>query len=170
VGAFFTALDEGNFGKAMDRWVGPSGSIQLQIEKPLGNNTQRGQLAQREAESEQLRIGQTDLNRQIKLSVVENAGTLQQTVARVQLAQDAVGFYQTVVDSEFARFGIGETTLLNTVVTQQQQNGALLALVAARQDLAQRIAQLRFQTGTLVTNGAVRVQDLVTVPAIGRQP
>jgi hypothetical protein len=41
--------------------------------------------------------------------------------------------------------------------------------VAARQDLAQQIARLRFQTGTLVTDGAVRVQDLVTVPAIGRQ-
>lgn len=141
----------------------------MQIEKPLGNNTQRGQLAQREAESEQLRIAQTDLNRQIKLSVVENAGTLQETVARVQLAQAAVGFYQTVVDAELARFGIGEATLLNTVVTQQQQNDALLTLVAARQDLAQQIARLRFQTGTLVTDGAVRVQDLVTVPAIGRQ-
>jgi outer membrane protein TolC len=27
VGAFFTALDESNFGKAIDRWVGPSSSI-----------------------------------------------------------------------------------------------------------------------------------------------
>jgi hypothetical protein len=49
--------------------------------------------------------------------------------------------------------------LLDTVITQQQQIDAQLSLILARQELAQRLAQLQFQTGTLVTVPAPAARD-----------
>jgi len=164
VGTFYTALDQGNFGNAADRWVGPSATASLTFEKPLGNNALHGQYVQREAEAEQSRIARNELARQIRLGVLESTGTVQEAVARLLQAQAAVGYYQTMVDAQTQRLRIGETTLVDTVVTQQQQTLAMAALTLARQDLAHRIAQARFETGTLVTNGVVRIQDLITVP------
>jgi outer membrane protein TolC len=151
VGTWFTAIGEGSGPKALDRWVGPSAGIGLQYEKPLGNNQARGVLAQREAEVAQRQIAQRDLDRRIRLGVVESAGTLEQAAARVAQAEAAVGFYETTVNAEMQRFRGGDVTLLDTVITQQQQIDALLSLVLARQELAQRLAQLQFQTGTLIT-------------------
>ncbi|ODS52588.1 MAG: hypothetical protein ABS36_16180 [Acidobacteria bacterium SCN 69-37] len=151
VGTWFTALGEGSGPKALDRWVGPSAGVGFQYEKPLGNNQAEGLLAQREADTALRQIAQRDLDRRIRLSVVESAGTLEQAAARVAQAEAAVGFYETTVNAELQRFRTGDVTLLDTVITQQQQIDAQLALVLARQELAQRLAQLQFQTGTLVT-------------------
>jgi outer membrane protein TolC len=161
---FYTAIDSGNFKAAADRWAGPSANVGLQFEKPLGNNTLRGQYLQRQAEAEQDRISAVELDRQIRLNILQSTGTFQDAVTRLQQAQAAVGYYQTMIDAETQRFRIGEATLIDTVTTQEQQIDAMLTLVAARQDLAARIAQLRFQTGTLVIDGNVRTQDLLTLP------
>ncbi len=151
LGSFFTALGEGSGPKALDRWVGPSATVAIQYEKPLGNNTAQGALVQREAELEQRRIAQRDLDRRIRLGVVQAAATIEQAAARVAQAEAAVENFQTIVDAEMARFRAGDVTLLDTVITQQQQVEAQLQLVLARQELAQRMAELEFQTGQLVS-------------------
>jgi outer membrane protein TolC len=159
VGTWFTALGEGSGPKALDRWVGPSAGIGLNYEKPLGNNQAQGLLVQREADVAQRQIAQRDLDRRIRLAVVESAGTLEQAAARVAQAEAAVGFYQTTVNAEMQRFRAGDVTLLDTVITQQQQIDAQLSLIFARQELAQRLAQLQFQTGTLVAVPAPAARD-----------
>lgn len=159
VGTWFTALGEGSGPKALDRWVGPSAGVGFEYEKPMGNNGARGVLVQREAEVTQRQIARRDLDRRIRLRVVESAGTLEQAAARVAQAEAAVGFYETTVNAEMQRFRGGDVTLLDTVLTQQQQIDALLALVIARQDLAQRLAELQYQTGTLVTVPPAAARD-----------
>jgi len=158
VSAWFTALDEGTAAEAVDRWVGPSASVDLQFEKPLGNNVRLGLLAQREAEARRRGIDQRDLARQIQLKVIQSARTVQDARARVEQAQAAVDFYQTTIDAEFARLQGGNSTVLDTVITQQQQNGALLGLVAAQLDLALRMAELRFETGTLISGAGLSTE------------
>jgi len=128
-------------------------------EKPLGNNQAEGLLVQREADAALRQITQRDLDRRIRLAVVESAGTLAQAAARVAQAEAAVGFYETTVNAEMQRFRAGDVTLLDTVITQQQQIDAQLSLVLARQELAQRLAQLQFQTGALVTVPAGEARD-----------
>lgn len=159
VGSWFTALGEGSGPKALDRWVGPSASVGVRFEKPLGNNSAQGVLVQREADAAQRQIAQRDLDRRIRLGVVESAATLQEVAERVTQAEAAVGFYQTTVGAEMQRFRAGDVTLLDTVLTQQQQIDAQLTLILARQELAQRLAQLQFQTGTLVTLPAGGARD-----------
>ncbi len=169
LGAWVTALDEGTVSKALDRWVGPSASVGVQFEKPFGNNIARGQLEQREADATLRDIDQADLARVIQLRVLQSTGTLQQSIAEVEQARSAVDFYQATVDAELARLRAGDSTVLDTIVTQQQQIGARLSLVSAQLELARRIVELRYETGTLVTGGTVRAQDLVTAPGGGRQ-
>lgn len=168
-GAWVTALDEGTVGKALDRWVGPSASIGVQFEKPFGNNLAQGQLAQREAEATLRQIDQADLSRIIQLRVLQTSGTLQQSVTQVDQARAAVEFYGTTVEAEMVRLRAGDATVLDTIVTQQQQIGARLALVSAQLELARRIVGLRYETGTLVSGGTVDARALVTVPGGGRQ-
>lgn len=159
VGTWFTAIGEGNGTNALDRWVGPSAGIGLQYEKPLGNNLARGTLVQREAAVQLAQIDQRDLDRRIRLGVVEAVGTIEEAAARVAQAEAAVGFYETTVNAELQRFRAGDATLFDTVLTRQQQIQAQLALVLARQDLAQRMAQLQYQTGALVTVPAPAARD-----------
>ena len=168
---FFTSLGQGGIGQSIDRWVGPSETASLQIEKPVGNNLFAGQLGQRRADLAQRRIALTDLTRQVRLNVLQATGSLQDTVEAVRQAEAAVRLYQTTIDAEIQRFQIGEATLIDTVQTEQQQTDALLGLVSARLALAQLIAQLRFETGTLLQDGVVTGRNLIAVPGpLGRRP
>jgi outer membrane protein TolC len=164
VSGWFTALDDGSFGEAVDRWVGPSASISLQYEKPFGNNVLRGVLVQREAEARLRALDEQDLRRRIQLDVLQSASTMSESINRVQQAQLAAQYASAAIEAEMARLRSADATLLDTIVTQQQQVGAALDLVSARLDLARRIARLRFETGQLVTGDTVATQELVTVP------
>jgi outer membrane protein TolC len=161
---FYTALEERTVSAAIDRWVGPSTSTVLDFEKPLGNNFFRGQLLQADASAKQQAIAAANLRRQVRLGVVRAAGTLPDALTRVRNARDNVQFSQAIIDAEVQRFQQNEATLLDTIVTEQQASDAALELVAAQQELAQLIAELRFETGTLVPEGPVNIQNLITPP------
>ena len=95
--------------------------------------------------------------------------TLPVAIERVKLQQQAVELYQRTVESEIERLKAGESTLIDTLLTEQQQTESRLGLIAARQELAQLIAQLRFESGTLLEGGTVSLSSLTTPPAgVGR--
>lgn len=170
---FYTALDERVVSNALDRWVGPSVNVALEYEKPLANNVYRGRLAQSQADLLQRRINSVDLRRLIQLAVVRSARSLQQAIGRVALARAAVGFYETTLGAEIERLRASESTLVDTILTEQQLTEALLSLVAAQKELAQLIAELRFESGQMLTHDAggtsVFEGDLVTVPGLPRR-
>ncbi|HEY8550555.1 MAG TPA: TolC family protein [Vicinamibacterales bacterium] len=157
------------FGEVVDRWVGPSVSLTLDLEKPLGNNAARGRLMAREAERRSRQIEAVDLRRQIQLGVTRTAQSLAETVDRLRQAEAARGYYEETINAELTRFGAGESTLINTITTEQQATETELAVIAARQQVANLLAQLRFETGTLVSGNVVPVSNVVTLPS-GRQP
>jgi outer membrane protein TolC len=166
--SWYTALEERTVSRAIDRWVGPSASIDFQVERPFGNNLFRGQLIQREADARSRRIAAIDAQRQVGLGVVQAAAGLPDAIARVRQAQASVGFYDQIVKAEVSRFETGDATLIDTVLQQQQQTEALLALVAAERELSRLIAQLRYQTASLLAAGGnVALPNLTTPPQIG---
>jgi outer membrane protein len=164
---FYTALEERTIQRAIDRWVGPSVTFQLNMEKPLGNNQLQGQLVQRTADARLRQIDAVDLQRQIGLRVVQATGSMSDTIARIRQAEASVGFYNDIAQAEITRFTAGDATLIDTVLVQQQQTEAMLALTAARRDLGRLIAQLRFESGTLLPAGAVAEPNLKTLPPGG---
>lgn len=164
---YYTALGERAFQRVVDRWVGPSVSVGLEFERPFGNNGLEGALAQRAAERRQQQIGAADLERQIRLGVVRAATTLQEAAEHAREAAAAVEFYQKTVDAELERFRVGESTLINTLITERQLTDARLSAVSAHQRLASLLAELRYETGTLLNGTAVSGANLITVPQAG---
>ena len=65
---------------------------------------------------------------------------------------------------ELSRFRAGEATLINTIQTEQQATETDLSTIAAQQAVANLLAQLRFESGTLVTNSTVSAPVLVSLP------
>jgi outer membrane protein TolC len=168
---FVTALDEGDVGKAVDRWAGPSTNLSLDFEKPFGNNAARGRLQQSESDLRRTQIANLDLRRRTSLDVIRLARTLRDAINRARQAEQAATFYRQTIDSEVARLKAGESTLINVILTEDQATSALLNLSAARRDLANLIAELRFATGGLVPTdtAALTPQSLVTVPRAGQR-
>jgi outer membrane protein TolC len=150
---WYTALGERSVNTAIDRWVGPSTDISLELEKPLGNNAAQGRYAQRQAERRQQQISTLDLRRQVTLAIIRAARSMAQARLRAEQAAGAVDAYQKTVDADIERFRAGDVTLIDTLLTEQQQVDAKLALISAQQDLAELIAQLRFESATLVNFG-----------------
>jgi outer membrane protein TolC len=165
---WYTALEERTVANAIDRWVGPSYNLNLQLERPFGNNFYRGQLTQRDADSRIRQIQAVDLRRQIGLDVAQLASTVPDALARVRQAQASVGFYNEIVTAELSRFSSRDATLIDTLLMEQQQTESQFAQIAARRELARLIAQLRFQTGTLLPSGmTVSGATLTTLPQPG---
>jgi outer membrane protein TolC len=166
---WYTALAERSAGDALDRWVGPSNDIQLEFEQPFGNNQAGGRHAQRQAEARQRQIDTSRSAREIALNVLGVAESVSLARARVTHAQGAVTAYEQTGVGEVERFRAGEATLIDVILTEAEQTDAQLALVTARQDLASLIAQLRFESGTLIRVDAqlqprLVPSDLVSIP------
>jgi outer membrane protein TolC len=168
-GVWTTALGEGQFDDAVDRWVGPSFKLGLEYEKPLANNVFRGRFAQRRAELREQMIEASDLERTIRLRIVRLLESLAIAAERVREAEQAVRYYEETIEAELSRFRDGASTLIDTILTEDQQTSALSELVRSRQAFAKLLAQLRFETATLVEHGAdesmVSREDLLSLPS-----
>jgi outer membrane protein TolC len=168
---FWTALDERSISNALDRWVGPSGSIQLDIQKPIANDLFEGRFLQRESDLRRRNITSTDLARVVQLGIVRTARSLEQAAERARQARRSVEGYDATVSAEFERFRTGDSTLIDAVLTEDQQLQAQQALISAQQEFAKLLAELRFESGRLVVHepagSVVEQQDLTTVPRPG---
>ena len=141
-----------SFSGAIDRWVGPSVEASMDYERQFGNNQAAGRLAQQQAELRRREISSADLRRVVRLGVLRSARLLAESVDRVGAAEDAVKFYDATIQGDFERFRSGDLTLIDTIITEEQQVDALLALVGARRDVARLIAELRFESGQILTH------------------
>jgi outer membrane protein TolC len=151
LGAWLTARGETTYKNALHHWASrPSWSIKTAIEKPFGNRFARGQLEQGESALAQRQIQATDLERQVRIEVVRSAATLVEAIDQLARADEAASNAQRTIDSEIEKLRLGETTLIDSILTEQQRTSAVLAAIAARFQVATLLAQLRFESGTLV--------------------
>ncbi len=168
---WWTALDERSISNALDRWVGPSASFQLDFQKPIANDTFEGRYLQRQSDLRRRNITSADLARVVQLGIVRSARSLEQAAERARQAARSVESYQTTVGAEFERFRTGDSTLIDAVLTEDQALQARESLISALHEFAQLLAELRFESGRLVVHdpagSSVEQQDFVTVPRPG---
>jgi hypothetical protein len=66
------------------------------------------------------------------------------------------------------------STLIQTIFTEQNQIGAELSLISSQSQYAQLLAQLRFESATLLVTEPdgwiVNEENLVALPVVGAQP
>lgn len=159
-----TSEDSPDFG----RWVFRSGRVGLDFEVPFGNNTARGRYEQAVASLHQADIGAADAARTVTLNVYRAARSLQLAAERVRWAQEAATGYDKTILDEQQRLRLGDSSLVDVILTEQQTTAARSALVQAQQDYASLLARLRYEAGLLVTTTGgqsnVAFDNLMTVP------
>jgi len=166
---FGTATAEAKF-TDLDRWVFKSASGALALEVPFANDTLRGRLAQRESSLDIAEINSADRDRTITLNIFRLAQSLQAAAEQLRRAEDAVRNYDKTIEDEQAKLKAGDSTLVDTILTEQQTTAARLARVAAQQEYATLLAELRFEAGLLVVPAAgnqsrVTEESLLAPPA-----
>jgi outer membrane protein TolC len=164
------AIAETSLANTADGWSAPAFTLELDFQLPIHNNAAKGRLLQRDATYAQQSITATDLERNIRANVVQIARSLQVARAQLARAQEAVEAYGRTIESENEKFKGGQSSLIDTITTQQLQTSALLAYTSARQQYATLVGQLRYETATLLsergTMSYVRPQDLLVPPGV----
>lgn len=144
-----------NLGRALfGNWAGPSASVSFAYQKPLANLTQRGQLQQREAVWAQRQISAADTERRVRLDVLQTRITLEQLLAQLEAAKTSAEAARQAFENELEKFRFGRSTLIDTILTEQRAVEAELSVIQAHFAVAQTLAKLRFDTGTLVEETA----------------
>ncbi len=153
----------------MSHWVFRSGSVGLNLEVPFNNNQALGRYGQASASQHEATINQTDLARTIALNVYQAVESVRLAAERVKWAEDAALAYEQTIADEQVRLRNGDSTLIDTILTEQQTTAARSAFVQALQDYANLVARLRFESGTLIrdVNGqtSIPLENLLTVPS-----
>ena len=160
--AWGTSVQESSLGYGS--WVFRSGSVGLSLEKPFGNNTAGGLLELRRASLRRTQIDSANVERVVGLSVIQLSESLKVAADRLRSSEEAVRNYDETLTNEQARLKSGDSSLLDTILTEQQATSARLAYVAAQQEYASLLAMLRHEAGLLVQDGTVDGSQLVTVP------
>ena len=162
------AIGEKSWSNATDRWTVPNGSVGFLYEHIFGNNLLLGRMEQSESQVRSREISATDLERQIRISVVQTIRSLEEAVARLRSAEEAAAYFQETIVAEAEKLKLGASTLIDAILTEQQKTNSDLAVVSARQQVANLLAQLRFESGTLVEGdeggGTVSLDALTTLP------
>jgi outer membrane protein TolC len=168
VSLFSKALGEKSYSNAVDRWADPSGKFSLKYEHPLGNNERLGRWMQQQAQLAQQEIKTGDLERNVGLNVVLALRSLADAASRYAQADAAAKLFDETVAAELEKLRLGDSTLIDTILTEQQTTQAKLALIAAQQDVAILLARLRFETGTILAplGEAFEIKDelMTTLP------
>ena len=170
----YSGLEEGGSvidgidGSLFGSWTGPSARIGVNYEHPVGNNLQLGRLQQQTAEYRRRVINSRNLARLIRANVVKAAATLEEALAQLSSFQTASDYYQVAVDNELEKLRYGRSTLIDTITTQKRQVDATLALVSSEKTVAQLLALLRYESGTIVVEGPGHelqiASDLLSLP------
>jgi outer membrane protein len=129
---------------------GVEAGVQIHLQLPLERNGVRGRVAERSAAYQRERLIGADLERQIRIRV---AGAFQAaTVSRLALIESeaAVRLLEQTVDDEKAKFRVGASTLLAVIQSEEALTSAFLTRIDGQVAFALALANLRFETGSLV--------------------
>jgi outer membrane protein TolC len=149
-------------------WAGPSARLGVSVEVPIKNNLQKGLLKQQRASLNSAGITADNLERTIALGIARDTGSIEQVVRQTVNYGKAAEAYREAVRIEMERLQYGTVTVLDTLITQQRAQVAELALVDAQARYSRLLAQLAFDTGTLVAHqdgrGSVNPTSFTNLP------
>ncbi len=136
--------------------AGPSAVLTLNVTWPFANNVAKGRYAQARASALESEIQAEDLKRVISANTTRFVGSLRRAARLINEAQSAADYYGQSLAAETEKFKVGESTAIDILLTEDSQLSQLLSLVSARQSFSTLLAQLRFESGTLVST---KVED-----------
>ena len=153
VGAIGTAGREQRFA---DTWAQTARfenlpwSAGLTFTAPIQNRAARGGADAARAAAEKARIDALDLELGIRDGVVRFGAAARAAARRVELARDEVGYAQTNLAAERARFDVGRSTNNDVLLRQQELKTAEIQVARALADLAIAETNLDALTGDIL--------------------
>jgi len=160
-GSQFTSLEKSFYSNR----YGPSFNISLSLQWPVGNSQANGLLVAQLAQEQQAEITVHDLESTIASNVTTQVRGLLHSVAQLREGIESVRRYTTSVQNELTKRRLGNATLLDVVNMQDRLVSAQFSETQQRQAYANAIAQLRFETGSLVRRDGdafdFRIKDVI---------
>ncbi len=136
----------------------PTGSIQLQMDLPLGNRTAKANLAKSRITQTQLERQRQQLEQAIESEVRNALQAVQSSEQRLSAASSARRNAQEQYDSERRRFDSGLGTVFLVLERQTALVTAQAQELRARADLNQAVAVFDRSVGTTLQQHAVTIQ------------
>jgi outer membrane protein TolC len=155
VGPFFDALGRNIQG------VNASGGVNLEV--PLDNTLARGLREQASAQRWLAETALADLARNTRMNVVAAYEELRAEVESVGAAKEAEAAYTQALDDERAKLRAGLATVLDTVFTEDLLTDATRARIATELAVAQALARLRLELGSLPSSEPTAAHALLGV-------
>lgn len=151
-GAYWEALS--------GRQTGPGFSILLKTRAPFANRQARGQFEQASALATRSAIESGERERQIALEVSDALGAWQAAVAEITRRRLAREGAAEVFDAARDLLRASEGTTIDLLVTDETRLQAEITELAARENLAEALAFLRFSLGLSPAGGLPEMKDL----------
>jgi outer membrane protein TolC len=174
----YSGLVEGNqfpglFTSIGSRLTGPNFLAAVIVSQAKDNNTAHGQLLQTEAAHRQAQIRVDDLSRSIQSNVKIAQDNLERSAERARLLNTAASEYRVALDNERDKAQLGRSTVIELLLIEDRLTASQLDEVTSMQAYASALAQLRYETGTLIGGDApgfvIAPAALTTVPQPGPQ-
>ncbi|OUD16057.1 TolC family protein [Thioflexithrix psekupsensis] len=173
--AGYEGLEVGNdtaayFDSFNTRVHGADTAATLLFNYPIGNNVAKGQLQLANANYQRASIQVNELTRGVGLQLNGALGKTVQYIKEATQQQSAVTSYEQTLDSLTKNMNLSENPLAVFQWTDNEDklNQAYNGLIDSLTELAKQIAQLRFQTGTLVfaegEAGSVSLHTITELP------
>ena len=124
--------------------------VGLSFELPFGNHAALGRYEQARSLELQSSIQAGNVERTVRNSIHTLTVSALHAAKEVSIHQRSVEYYLQLLASQVERFRLGESSVVDAVLTEQQKISEELALVGSWQTLAQLMSRLRYETGTLV--------------------
>jgi outer membrane protein TolC len=149
-------------------FLGPNFFAGLVLQLPTPSRQAHGALRQERARLATLAIAARDLERTIGANVARGVAELQAVQHQLTDAEEAVDDYLTARDNEVRKLRSNLSTEFDVLQIESRLTAAQLSAVRARASVLQTLAQLRFETGTLIDGkddgGALSRESLVSLP------
>lgn len=164
---FVEGTDPGSFFSPLYRNVpGPSAEFSLSLSWPTKNSAARGELVQLESSREQNTLFQELVEQSIEADVPIALDAVNRHAEQLARATEAVRLFERAVVNEEKKLRAGTSTLLDVISQRDRLTAARQSEVSAQLSLALAILDLRFATGTILSDPSDSIDPALftTVP------
>lgn len=166
---FVEGTGAGDFVSPLLRNVpGVSSSFGFSLSWPTFNSLARGERMQTEAALRESALVVETFEKVIGADVPTALDAVARQSQRLQKAEEAVRLFERAVSNEEKKLRAGSSTLLDLITQRDRLTAARQSRVSAQLDLAVALADLRFQTGTLLGPPADRPASVAAADPAGQ--
>jgi outer membrane protein TolC len=165
--------------------VNPSFGGSVTFSYAPANNAKEGAALSAQADLDKAVISMEDVSRGITLNLKTDLETIRDLLKQIRDNLAAAKNYTQNLTDMREKFRLGAATLIDTVQAEERLDAAEISLIDARSQLAQTIAQLRYESATLVDRDVVyrvpsfpkaaeqisiTAESLTTLPDLSKEP